>query len=508
MVNALAGLGDGAQIARDFQSTFDNSRLNRLAGEAYSAPQDQRQSILGQMASISPRAAQTQQQQWQTDEDRTLKQLTGAARYLKGAMDTNNPQAVQGAWRTVLPGLIRSGVVKEGELSPTWDPSYADTVHQVLAMGEGRGGAGGVIQSQKISDDGYIINTYRDGRMEKTGQKVDRQAWLRDQPGLPVGIVGKDASFTPLGGSEELPANGWTDVGEGGSRVRFNVNEFTPQQQERVARTVSMMQQAGYSDDEIGQFVQSQMPQQVSNIGAPRSPAGGPTRSLNRPSAAEDAAAVEAAKQRAQLQYLPQELGMRTEAAIRQAEGTQMAKDKAERAAQAPKRIRQYEQAIGAADSVMTSLDKAISLIGPTTTGWGGARLRGIEGTDAYNLAAEIETVKANLGFDRLQQMRDNSPTGGALGAIAVQELVALQSTVANLDPNQSAEQIKQNLERVKKHYEGWVSAVQQALADELRGSQGQSQAAVAGQRTVVRTGTSNGRRVVQYSDGSVEYGN
>ena len=229
--------------------------------------------------------------------------------------------------------------------------------------------------------------------------------------------------------------------------------------------------------------------------------------SLARPSPAQEAAATERAKLQAQLDYLPQQQAIETQGAIDRAVGTERGKAQVEREAAAPKRIKQYEQAIGAAGGVMTSIDNAIKLVGPTTTGWGGARLRNIEGTDAYNLAAEIETIKANLGFDRLQQMRDNSPTGGALGAIAVQELVALQSTIANLDPNQSDDQIKQNLERVKKHYEGWVSAVEQALVDERRGSQTQPQAA-GGQRTIVRTGTSNGRKVIQYSDGSVEYGN
>jgi len=90
-----------------------------------------------------------------------------------------------------------------------------------------------------------------------------------------------------------------------------------------------------------------------------------------------------------------------------------------------------------------------------------------VEGTPAYNLASEIETIKANLGFDRLQQMRDNSPTGGALGAIAVQELVALQSTVANLDPNQSEEQLRENLGRIRGHYDRWRSVVEQALQEE-----------------------------------------
>lgn len=44
-------------------------------------------------------------------------------------------------------------------------------------------------------------------------------------------------------------------------------------------------------------------------------------------------------------------------------------------------------------------------------------------------------------------------------------------------------------------------------LRRQITGQGGSQQAQNAG-RTVVRTGTSNGRKVIQYSDGSIEYGN
>jgi len=184
----------------------------------------------------------------------------------------------------------------------------------------------------------------------------------------------------------------------------------------------------------------------------------------------EEAAATEAAKIQTTLKYAPQVAAAEADAA----RAKKLAEAGAEREAQAPKRIASYRQALQAAGNVETSINRALEMIGPASTGFVGARLRGVEGSPAYNLAAEIETVKANLGFDRLQQMRDNSPTGGALGSIAVQELVALQSTIANLDPNQSEEQIRANLERVKTHYANWRSAVEQALAEEERRGSGQ----------------------------------
>jgi hypothetical protein len=168
-----------------------------------------------------------------------------------------------------------------------------------------------------------------------------------------------------------------------------------------------------------------------------------------------------------ELAALPQRQAIETQGAIERTRGTEQAKADAEQAAGAPKRIAKYRQALAAASNVETSIGKALQMAGPMSTGFVGARLRKVEGTPAYNLASEIETIKANLGFDRLQQMRDNSPTGGALGAIAVQELVALQSTVANLDPNQSEEQLRENLGRIREHYDSWRSVVEQALQEE-----------------------------------------
>jgi hypothetical protein len=84
-------------------------------------------------------------------------------------------------------------------------------------------------------------------------------------------------------------------------------------------------------------------------------------------------------------------------------------------------------------------------------------------------LAREIDTIKANLGFQELAAMRAASPTGGALGAIAVQELVALQSTVASLDIGQSPAQLRANLDKIEQHYSRWLKAVE----DEARGGAG-----------------------------------
>jgi hypothetical protein len=80
---------------------------------------------------------------------------------------------------------------------------------------------------------------------------------------------------------------------------------------------------------------------------------------------------------------------------------------------------------------------------------WMGAVAKYAPGTPAYELANRIKTIKANVGFDRLQQMRAESPTGGALGQVAVQELESLQSVLGSFDQAQDAATLKGNLSRL-----------------------------------------------------------
>lgn len=86
-------------------------------------------------------------------------------------------------------------------------------------------------------------------------------------------------------------------------------------------------------------------------------------------------------------------------------------------------------------------------------TGATGSLLKGVPGTAAYDLAENVKTIDANAAFDTLQDMRQNSPTGGALGGIAVAELDLLKSSVANLNTSQSQEQFFNNLARAKRVY-------------------------------------------------------
>jgi hypothetical protein len=107
---------------------------------------------------------------------------------------------------------------------------------------------------------------------------------------------------------------------------------------------------------------------------------------------------------------------------------------------------------------VLTKIDEAEKLLGRTTTGVG-SYLSVIPGSDARALSSALATIKARLGFDQLQQMRNASPTGGALGQVAVKELEALQAALASLDQGLDQKTLKNNLEQIKTSYTNWRDA-------------------------------------------------
>jgi hypothetical protein len=86
-------------------------------------------------------------------------------------------------------------------------------------------------------------------------------------------------------------------------------------------------------------------------------------------------------------------------------------------------------------------------------TGFGAETAAGIGGTNAANYKAVTDTIEANIAFDALAQMREASPTGGALGAISERELTLLGATLASLAQSQSPEQARQHLDELEVIY-------------------------------------------------------
>lgn len=161
------------------------------------------------------------------------------------------------------------------------------------------------------------------------------------------------------------------------------------------------------------------------------------------------------------------------------AEYERVSKETAERDASDMRRDNAVTSAIGVLDNINNAKKK----VGWASTGLVGQGLRNFGGTDALSLNEALEPVRSSLSFDRLQRMREESKTGGALGQVAVQELNMLQKSMASLDTAQNQEDLNRSLNVVQKHYENYVSAMQKARSSgEFSGEQ-KSNAQIQGER-------------------------
>jgi hypothetical protein len=103
------------------------------------------------------------------------------------------------------------------------------------------------------------------------------------------------------------------------------------------------------------------------------------------------------------------------------------------------------------------TIDKAKEQTGAWTTGLLGASTGWVPGTPAHDLGKTLDTVRSNIGFDKLQEMRANSPTGGALGQVSEMENKLLQSVWSSVEQSQSQDQLNENLEKVRRQVkESW----------------------------------------------------
>lgn len=122
--------------------------------------------------------------------------------------------------------------------------------------------------------------------------------------------------------------------------------------------------------------------------------------------------------------------------------------------------------ALEQADLVMSKVDQALAKVSARSTGIGAATIGQLPGSQARDLQGDLDTIKANLGFATLAEMKRASPTGGALGAISESEMRLLTSARASLDTAQSAEQIRQHLTEIKTHFSKWKDAVMKSRQD------------------------------------------
>ena len=106
-------------------------------------------------------------------------------------------------------------------------------------------------------------------------------------------------------------------------------------------------------------------------------------------------------------------------------------------------------------DIVNDDINRALSALDSSipVTGMVGSMTKGIPGSPAHDLGELLTTIQANIGFDKLQAMREASPTGGALGQVSDFENRQLQAIYGSLAQSQSEPQLRYNMMRLYNTY-------------------------------------------------------
>lgn len=86
-----------------------------------------------------------------------------------------------------------------------------------------------------------------------------------------------------------------------------------------------------------------------------------------------------------------------------------------------------------------------------------------LPGSDAANARALLNTLKSQVGFGVLQEMRNNSKTGGALGSVSDAEGKRLENNLAALDTSQGIDQFKKELQAIVEYANGAKDRLREA---------------------------------------------
>jgi len=88
-------------------------------------------------------------------------------------------------------------------------------------------------------------------------------------------------------------------------------------------------------------------------------------------------------------------------------------------------------------------------------------------GTDVQTLKMKYDTIKANIAFNKLQEIREASKTGGALGNVSNFEVGRLEAVLGKLEPTSKRAEQLASLDEIEMQFERTARAVANDLTNE-----------------------------------------
>lgn len=371
------------------QQKQDRQNRNMLAELQQIGPQV----IAGDLAAtdrafaLDPQRAQA----FQAEGNRQQQQLFGLAKSLK--QSAANPQMQAGIYRSAIPFLKRSfGAEIPDEFDAASVMPIVDQVLAVAANAPSMGaGMGGGVQSTYVDDQGQRVAILRDGSTRILGGNdagSNQQTLTIDVNGTPTQVTFDRRTGRYTNASLGAPQQSGPTTATQAPGMQMLPQGGGKQVIEQDAALANQMIAAGIPADQVDAFI-AQRASQAS--GTPQSwnqglPAQGAPLVGRRKE--DEAAAVEAAKRRVELQYAPALQQVETQGAIDRATGTAQVEASAERQ-------KKNQTIMRDARETLSLLDQAETLLNTASGGSAQAARDSVLG--AFNVSTEGAKATAGL---------------------------------------------------------------------------------------------------------------
>ncbi|KRA74269.1 hypothetical protein ASD78_12310 [Lysobacter sp. Root667] len=235
--NLLAGLEHMQQQADRGRAMGKESRLNRLASQAYGAAPEQRRQVLQDAIATDANSGMALGRALESDDDRRNKQLVNMAKLLTGAPEDYR----EGVYQRLRPELQRLGL---GATPENYTPEVGQLAEQLVSAWSPD--SAGNVQSTYINQAGERVAIMRDGTQRVLGAAENRLQ-LRDQPGIAPG------AFDPRTGTirPAVDAGAMPQAQPGMQNVRYVTDDGSqiPPEEQAIAQRAMQASARGEAFD-------------------------------------------------------------------------------------------------------------------------------------------------------------------------------------------------------------------------------------------------------------------
>lgn len=485
------------------------SALGKLAGQAHTAAPEERKGLLALMAPYSPEFANQQASVFRADEDRSRTRVAGAAKFMLEAYKSKDPARIQGAYQAVMPVLAEVGKASGKTPPPQWSDDMLPHVYQLA------GENGGAVSDNPYSDLPSDIQSLRMLQENPELAKLDRErrqaagmvpkmaetsqgigSWkpggeivlspivdprhqgnpVAPTDAAPVTQPGGQGSIDPASlqndfrsiaqetgfeiTSMERPVMPGVGAGVNSQHPNGTAADFRTigKSRPQIDRLIGRLRQDPRFEviDETdnrngkGPHVHVELRPQYARGGGAQGPRPGMPQ-IAQPYVKPEAPSTPAGYERkpdGTMSYVvggPADPMVMAQRPIDPAKAQKLEQAKRKETAMLSATEADIQDTIDLVDEL---INESGNFTGVTGMGSWGAK---VPGSPWANTNAKLETLKARSAFGSLQEMRANSPTGGALGSVTERELALLQNAETQLQNTQSPEALKAALRKYRK---------------------------------------------------------